>query len=117
MTEPEPRFGETFDFALFCQDSVLFARFLTVFARFFLPVSPDFACFLPRFPRFCVKIPVFCPVLPSFARFSSLHATRPGDRSRGGREKPHRLVLKLSATALEEGKDEEEAYRPFNPPY
>ena len=52
MTEPEPRFGKTFCFALFCQGLVLFARFLPVFARF----SPGFAQIR------------FCSVLPKFAR-------------------------------------------------
>ena len=71
MTEPEPRFGETFGFALFCQGSVSFTRFWPVFC----PVSPGFARFLPRF---CLKMPVFCPVLLGFARFVWFCPNSPG---------------------------------------
>ena len=82
MTEPDPRFGETFGFALFCQDSVSFARFLTAFAHFltdfarfrpfFAPFSPflrENSWFLPGFTRFC---PVL-PVLPGLFSFVQIH--------------------------------------------
>ena len=59
MTEPEPRLGETFGFALFCQGSVSFARF-------FCPFLPENACF---FARFC---PV-SPVLPGSFGFVQIH--------------------------------------------
>ena len=45
---PNPKFGETFGFALFRQGSVLFARF--------------FACFCLFFARFCPFFALFCPV-------------------------------------------------------
>ena len=59
MPEPEPKFGETFGFALFRQGLVSFAHFLHGFARFrpfFCPISPGFAqirfrLFLPKFVR------------------------------------------------------------------
>ena len=69
MTEPEPRFGETFGFALFCQGSVSFARFLPSFAPFrpfFAPFLPENACFLPVFAR-------FCPVSPGSFGFVQIH--------------------------------------------
>ena len=75
MTEPEPRFGETFGFALFCQDSVsfaVFARFFTGFARFrpfFAPFSRENSRFLPGFARFC---PVL-PILPGLFGFVQIH--------------------------------------------
>ena len=103
MTEPEPRFGETFGFALFCQGSVSFARFLPVFARFlpsfarfrpfFAPLLPENACFLPVFAPFRPVSPIspgsfgfvqihqdsFGFVRPLFAWFRpSLAWTRPG---------------------------------------
>ena len=74
MTEPEPRFGKTFGFALFCQGSVLFARFLPSFARFrpfmpcFAPFLSENACFLPGFAQFCP----FCSVSSNFTRIRSV---------------------------------------------
>ena len=67
MTEPEPRFGETFGFALFCQGSVSFARFL-----------PVFACFLPGFARFAPFLPENACFLPVFARFRPVLPVSPG---------------------------------------
>ena len=67
MTKTEPRFGETFGFALFHQGSVLFASF-------FCPVSHVFC---PIFPGFCLKMPVLarfrtvCSVSSKFARICS----------------------------------------------
>ena len=67
MPEPEPKFSETFGFALFCQGLVLFARFFTRllpgFAWFPL-FLPNFAPFLPKNVRFFAR---FCPVLPGYA--------------------------------------------------
>ena len=62
---PEPKFGETFGFALFRQGLVLFAHFL--------PVSlPDFARFFPHFvlfpPKKC-RSPV-SPSLPGLFGFA-----------------------------------------------
>ena len=69
ITKPEPRFGETFGFALFCQGSVSFARFFARFCPFFAQFCPVSPFFCPVLPRFCLKMPVFGPVSPGFAQF------------------------------------------------
>ena len=58
LGDPEPKFGETFGFAMFCQGSDLFARFLPRFGRFL--------------PRFSLKIFVFCLVLPGSFGFTQI---------------------------------------------
>ena len=76
--DPEPKFGETFGFALFHQGLVLFARFLPVFAHF-LPSFTRVRPFLPHFAPFLLKnasfLPVFCPF---FARFCPVLPGLPG---------------------------------------
>ena len=54
--DPEPKFGETFSFALFLQGWFR----LPVFC----PVSPDFVRFLPHFVSKCPFFARFCPVSP-----------------------------------------------------
>ena len=68
MTEPEPRFGDTFGFALYCQGSVSFARFLPSFARF----CPFFAPFRPVSAWKCLFFARFCPVSSKFTRIRSV---------------------------------------------
>ena len=75
--DPEPKFGETFGFALFCQGSVLFACFLPVFCSFFAAFRPILPIFCPVWPCFCLKMPVFCPFLPGFAWFARFVLFRP----------------------------------------
>ena len=65
LGDPEPKFGETFGLALFCQGSVLFARFLPGFARFL----PCFAQFCPLFAPFCHVFAKNVRFLLVFARF------------------------------------------------
>ena len=71
--DPEPKFGETFGFALFRQGSVLFARFCPFLPGFdrSCPFFPVFAykC-LFFFARFCPVCQV-CLVLPKFVRILS----------------------------------------------